>query len=220
MSTKSASIRVFARFRPLNSRERELGGDLSGYLNLTESEIKLGRDGRQYTFDRVFDTETQQQLMYDEVAASTVDDILNGFNGTIFAYGQTGAGKSWSMMGPDLQMRGMEGFDTSLGGIIPRSTEDIFEKIRATDGAEFQVAVSYLEVYREQVRDLLDPSKINLSVREGKGHHFYVEVSDSLPQLARAPAAASLIARALRPGPDGGVGGGRGRRVRRAEARR
>ena len=195
MSSKSASIRVFARFRPLNSRERELGGDLSGYLNLTESEIKLGRDGRQYTFDRVFDTETQQQLMYDEVAASTVDDILNGFNGTIFAYGQTGAGKSWSMMGPDLQMRGMEGFDTSLGGIIPRSTEDIFEKLRTTD-VEFQVAVSYLEVYREQVRDLLDPSKINLSVREGKGHHFYVEVSRDSLSILRSEAGRGLADRA------------------------
>eukprot|EP01043_Picozoa_sp_COSAG02_P024640 COSAG02_NODE_1353_length_13103_cov_74.629652_10_plen_82_part_01 len=79
------------------------------------------------------------------------------------------------MMGPDLQMRGMEGFDHSLGGIIPRSTEDIFEKIHQTEGIEFTVQVSYLEVYRETVKDLLDATKTNLSVREGKGHSFYVE---------------------------------------------
>lgn len=114
-------------------------------------------------------------MQYNEVAASTVDDILAGYNGTIFAYGQTGAGKSWSMMGPDLQMRGMEGFDHSLGGIIPRSTEDIFEKIHQTEGSEFTVQVSYLEVYRETVKDLLDSTKTNLSVREGKDHSFYVE---------------------------------------------
>lgn len=79
------------------------------------------------------------------------------------------------MMGPDLQMRGMEGFDHSLGGIIPRSTEDIFEKIHQTEGIEFTVQVSYLEVYRETVKDLLDATKTNLSVREGKDHSFYVE---------------------------------------------
>lgn len=115
------------------------------------------------------------RAQYNEVASSTVDDILAGYNGTVFAYGQTGAGKSWSMMGPDLQMRGMEGFDHSLGGIIPRSTEDIFEKIQQTEGSEFTVQVSYLEVYRETVKDLLDASKTNLSVREGKDHTFYVE---------------------------------------------
>jgi kinesin family protein 5 len=120
-------------------------------------------------------TQRALRAQYNEVAASTVDDILAGYNGTIFAYGQTGAGKSWSMMGPDLQMRGMEGFDHSLGGIIPRSTEDIFEKIQRTEGSEFTVQVSYLEVYRETVKDLLDPTKTNLSVREGKGHNFYVE---------------------------------------------
>ena len=112
---------------------------------------------------------------YDEVAASTVDDILGGYNGTIFAYGQTGSGKSWSMMGPDLQMRGMPGFDHSLGGIIPRSSEDIFEKIHRTEGSEFTVQVSYLEVYRETIKDLLDATKTNLSVREGAGRNFYVE---------------------------------------------
>ena len=86
---------------------------------------------------------------------------------------------------------------SSADGIIPRAIRQIFEYIQsAPQEMTFQLSVSYLEVYREQVRDLLDPSKINLSVREGKGHHFYVEVSRAILSPACAQAGRGLADRA------------------------
>ena len=85
---------------------------------------------------------------------------MKGYNGTIFAYGQTGSGKTYTMMGPDIN-------EESQKGVIPNAIDHIFECIAAdTTGAEIQLGVSYMEVYREVIRDLLDPSKVNLPVRE------------------------------------------------------
>ena len=177
-----ASVRVFTRFRPLNKREAALGvKQAEGFLTLTDSTIKLPQElmQREVTFDQVFRTDSTQPQVYDAVARATVADVMAGFNGTIFAYGQTGAGKSWSMMGPDnlVQMMGVEGFDDSQRGIIPRATAEIFEKIFADERGvvEYTVRVSYLEVYREVIRDLLDPNKKRLEVREHVQTGIYVD---------------------------------------------
>lgn len=86
---------------------------------------------------------------------------MNGYNGTVFAYGQTGAGKSYTMMGD------MEDFDKK--GIIPRITEQIFDAILVHGSAqiEYTVGISYLEIYMERIRDLLNPACDNLPINEG-----------------------------------------------------
>ena len=94
---------------------------------------------------------------------------MKGYNGTIFAYGQTGSGKTYTMMGPDIN-------EESQKGVIPNAIDHIFECIAAdTTGAEIQLGVSYMEVYREVIRDLLDPSKVNLQVRDSPLKGIYVE---------------------------------------------
>jgi kinesin family protein 3/17 len=76
-----------------------------------------------------------------------VEGVCEGYNGTVFAYGQTGCGKSFSMMGiPD---------PTTQRGIIPRAFEHIFETIEVSDNTKFLVHASYLEIYNEEIRDLL-----------------------------------------------------------------
>src|ERR1700712_4870566 len=100
---------------------------------------------------------------------STVDDILNGYNGTVFAYGQTGAGKSYTMMGTDID-------NDEQKGIIPRIVEQIFASILASPGnIEYTVKVGYLEIYMERIRDLLRPENDNLPIHEEKNRGVYVK---------------------------------------------
>ena len=100
---------------------------------------------------------------------STVDDILNGYNGTVFAYGQTGAGKSYTMMGSDID-------DEEGKGIIPRIVEQMFASILTSpSNIEYTVRVSYMEIYMERIRDLLVPQHDNLPVHEEKSRGVYVK---------------------------------------------
>lgn len=99
---------------------------------------------------------------------STVSDVLAGYNGTVFAYGQTGAGKSYTMMG-DME-------DAKNKGIIPRIVEQLFAAFQtAPQHMEFTVKVGYMEIYMERIRDLLNPQKDNLAIHEDKIHGVYVK---------------------------------------------
>jgi kinesin family protein 5 len=81
---------------------------------------------------------------------------LDGFNGTIFAYGQTSSGKTHTMQGPDIE-------DLEMQGIIPRMVRTVFARIEtAGEHIEFTVKISMIEIYKEKIRDLLDPTKDNL----------------------------------------------------------
>ena len=169
----SCSVRVYCRFRPFNDRERAIGADQAVDIKIEPERIVIqdpssGRP-RSFPMDAAFRGDCRQIDVFDTIARPSVDDIFLGYNGTIFAYGQTGSGKSWSMMGGDKH-------DEELKGIIPRSAELIFEKAFADQtGTTYQVACSYLEVYKEIIGDLLDPSKRNLQVREKPGVGMYVE---------------------------------------------
>jgi kinesin family protein 5 len=122
-----------------------------------------------FTFDRVFDMNSRQADVFDYSIRPTVDDILNGYNGTVFAYGQTGAGKSYTMMGSDI--------DDDVGkGVIPRIIQQIFASILASpSNIEYTVRVSYMEIYMERIRDLLVPQNDNLPVHEEKNRGVYVK---------------------------------------------
>jgi len=112
---------------------------------------------------------SRQQDIFDFSIRSTVDDILNGYNGTVFAYGQTGAGKSFTMMGSAIN-------DSESKGVIPRITEQIFASIMASaSDIEYTVRVSYMEIYMERIRDLLVPQNDNLPVHEEKSRGVYVK---------------------------------------------
>ena len=85
---------------------------------------------------------------------------MDGFNGTVFAYGQTSSGKTHTMMGPDI-------FDPQQRGVIPRMVSYVFQQIsQASTDFEFTVKVSMIEIYMEKIQDLLDRSKTNLKVTE------------------------------------------------------
>jgi kinesin family protein 5 len=112
---------------------------------------------------------SRQADVFDYSIRSTVDDILNGYNGTVFAYGQTGAGKSYTMMGSDID-------DEAGRGVIPRIVQQVFASILASpSNIEYTVRVSYMEIYMERIRDLLMPQNDNLPVHEEKNRGVYVK---------------------------------------------
>lgn len=120
-------------------------------------------------FDRVFDMKAQQKDVYDVAARPIIDSVLEGFNGTVFAYGQTSSGKTHTMQGPNIE-------DTELQGIIPRMVRTVFNRIEtASEAIEFTVKVSMIEIYCEKIRDLIDPSKDNLRVHEDKQKGVYMQ---------------------------------------------
>lgn len=100
----------------------------------------------------IFIINLDQKKVFDELGREMLDNVFTGYNTCMFAYGQTGSGKSYTMMGAD--------DDEHHKGLIPRLCECLFEKISADTDEEhlFKIEVSYMEIYNEKVRDLLDPS--------------------------------------------------------------
>uniref|UniRef100_A0A8B9ZK35 Kinesin-like protein n=1 Tax=Anas platyrhynchos TaxID=8839 RepID=A0A8B9ZK35_ANAPL len=126
------------------------------------------QQGKPYVFDRVLPPNTTQEQVYNACAKPIVKDVLEGYNGTIFAYGQTSSGKTHTMEG--------KLHDPQLMGIIPRIAHDIFDHIYSMDeNLEFHIKVSYFEIYLDKIRDLLDVSKTNLAVHEDKNRVPYVK---------------------------------------------
>ncbi|KAM7400109.1 hypothetical protein PAMA_004689 [Pampus argenteus] len=159
------TIKVMCRFRPLNSSEVVRGDK---YIPKFQGEETVVIGGKPYMFDRVFSSNTTQEQVYNACAQKIVKDVLEGYNGTIFAYGQTSSGKTHTMEG-NLH-------DTDQMGIIPRIVQDIFNYIYSMDeNLEFHIKVSYFEIYLDKIRDLLDVSKTNLSVHEDKNRVPYVK---------------------------------------------
>ncbi|ORY94676.1 P-loop containing nucleoside triphosphate hydrolase protein [Syncephalastrum racemosum] len=165
------NIKVVCRFRPQNSLEIREGG--TPIIDIDSEGTQLELKGKEFkgnfNFDKVFGMNTPQKDVFDYSIKTIVDDVTAGYNGTVFAYGQTGSGKTFTMMGADID-------DEKTKGIIPRIVEQIFDSIMASpSNLEFTVKVSYMEIYMEKVRDLLNPSSENLPIHEDKTKGVYVK---------------------------------------------
>jgi len=121
-----------------------------------------------FTFDHVYDQHCTQEKVYETTAKAVVESSLQGYNATVFAYGQTGTGKTHTMEGFGLR---------EARGIIPRAIEQIFEHITSSVSPRmrFLVRASYLQIYNEIISDLLKPERTNLLIREDKRKGVYVE---------------------------------------------
>ncbi|RWS31541.1 kinesin-like protein KIF3B, partial [Leptotrombidium deliense] len=123
---------------------------------------------KNFTFDAVFDWNSKQTDIYDEIVRPLVACVLEGFNGTVFAYGQTGTGKTYTMEGvrDDEQRR----------GVIPNSFEQIFSHIARSQNQQYLVRSSYLEIYQEEIRDLLNKDQAKrLELKERADVGVYVK---------------------------------------------
>ncbi|XP_075972662.1 uncharacterized protein LOC142974303 [Anticarsia gemmatalis] len=154
----SDNIKVVVKVRPLISREIEEKHSYQWRVkNNTLYQLdQNGKDnGQSFTFDKVYDKDTKTSDVYNDIAKPIVEAATAGFNGTIFAYGQTSSGKTYTMTGTD-----------SSPGIIPLAVLNLFEIIKNVPGRDFLVRVSYIEIYNETVKDLLNVEKKDIKVHE------------------------------------------------------
>ncbi|KAA8521939.1 hypothetical protein F0562_012747 [Nyssa sinensis] len=154
-------VRVAVRLRPRNAEESVADADFADCVELQPElkRLKLRRnnwDSDTYEFDEVLTEFASQKRVYEVVAKPVVESVLDGYNGTVMAYGQTGTGKTYT-----LGRLGEE--DTAARGIMVRALEDIFAEISPDIDS---VSVSYLQLYMETIQDLLDPTNDNISIME------------------------------------------------------
>ncbi|KAK9719990.1 Kinesin- motor protein [Basidiobolus ranarum] len=158
---KESNIQVVIRSRGRNDKElRENSPSAIQCDSLIGSEIALSaghydKTARTYTFDKVFGPEATQEHVYDNVVKSFLEEVIMGYNCTIFAYGQTGTGKTYTMEG------NLEEVNSSFSkdaGIIPRTLHRLFERLES-ETADYSVRLSFIELYNEELKDLLAPDE-------------------------------------------------------------
>jgi kinesin family protein 5 len=167
---EEGNIKVVCRFRPLNESEKKRGSNLCvNFLsNQTVAIQGESAENLKFNFDRIFTPDSHQAEVYKTSAQPIVEAVMQGFNGTVFAYGQTSSGKTFTMTGdPD---------DPDLMGIIPRMVNTVFDMISSSDDCiEYSVKISYCEIYLEKIKDLLDTAKINLKIHEDKARGVFID---------------------------------------------
>ncbi len=171
MSKNSERIKVSVRCRPMSDKERKEGYQSCVDVDSERGEVIVSIPNqpiRNFFYDKVYGVNSTQDQVFQETAMPIVESVCQGYNGTIFAYGQTGTGKTFTMEGD---------FQTDVNkGIIPRSFDLMFSLIKGTYNTNFLIRCSYLELYNEEVRDLLAKNhQQKLDIREDPETGFYVE---------------------------------------------
>ncbi|KAL0225532.1 hypothetical protein RCL1_003444 [Eukaryota sp. TZLM3-RCL] len=167
-SSAGECIKVAVRIRPLS--QKESAQSLNPIVEADESKRSIsvlnGGQTQQFYFDGVFSSDTLQEQVYAFVHSS-IEACLNGFNASIIAYGQTGTGKTYTMQGPDDILSNPERFSAEFAGIIPRAVQMVFDRLRR-DFNDFTVTCSHLELYNEELIDLLGDGSTSLRILEDK----------------------------------------------------
>jgi kinesin family protein 5 len=178
--SKTQTIRVICRIRPENEKEKASGYQ-SCITPLSRNSLRIfpidtattKEEPHEFTFDHIFPNTTLQSEVFSIAAEPLLNGLFEGINCTLFCYGQTSSGKTFTMEG----IRN----NTNLMGIIPRSMNYIFNKINNMScDIEFSVKCSYIQIYNEKIQDLLDTRKTDLSIREDKKKGIWVEDSTEI----------------------------------------
>ena len=166
MEESVGHISVVCRFRPLN--ETELKVSSHSCVDVQDPRcVRLypGKENSEplcFAFDSVLPPTCSQIAVHTVVGAPIAEAVMEGFNGTVLAYGQTSSGKTFTMTGPSSS-------DPAQKGLVPRVVHQIFSSIAAAPShMEFTVSVSYAEIYMESIRDLLEPTRHHLKVQEDR----------------------------------------------------
>ncbi|XP_035487261.2 kinesin-like protein KIF21B isoform X1 [Scophthalmus maximus] len=183
-SQADCCVKVALRIRPQMAKEKIEGCHVCTMVTPGEPQVLLGKD-KAFTYDYVFDFDSEQQHIYQACVYKLIDGCFEGYNATVFAYGQTGSGKTFTMG---------TGFDVSLSqqdqGIVPRAVHQLFEGIQTrreraqeagTHPPEFKVSAQFLELYNEEILDLFDGArdpesrlrKSNIKIHEDASGSIY-----------------------------------------------
>ena len=180
--SKYSNVKVYCRIRPEN--EQEISSGLGQCLNpISNTSVQILVDNlninsgikenynektsQEFSFDEVYPSETNQKTIFDQVAKPLILAAFEGINGTLFCYGQTASGKTYTMEGIPS--------DNNLCGIIPRMMQLVFEIINSGNSdIEFSVKCQYYQIYNEKIHDLIDTKKTDLAIREDKNKGIWV----------------------------------------------
>jgi DNA repair exonuclease SbcCD ATPase subunit len=175
------NIKVIVRCRPLNTKEKENGYKPCVELNLGENTVQVNHvvgDPDRWTFDAVVNNTYSQRDVFTQFIMPMVDSVMDGFNATVFAYGQSGSGKTHTMTG--------KLDDEDLKGIIPRTFEYVFQTIReqqtSSPTRSFTLSCTFVELYNGKIHDLLAKGQVPLAVKESKDKTFFVQ-GVNIPQV-------------------------------------
>ena len=166
------NLRVVVRCRNLLAVEIERGDTPCVKLDLSTHQaiVQSPGDGPQvFAFDAVYTNFHSQKEIFMREVQPMIDAVLQGYNATVFAYGQSGSGKTYTMTG-NIQ-------DSKLWGMMPQTVESLFAEIRqqSTPGKQYKVKCSYIELYNGKARDLLAPKQTTLDIKENSAKNFYVK---------------------------------------------
>ncbi|KAG5083963.1 hypothetical protein JHK82_054129 [Glycine max] len=163
---KGVNVQVLLRCRPFSDEELRSNAPQVVTCNEYNREVAVSQSiagkhiDRVFTFDKVFGPSAQQRDLYDQAVTPIVNEVLEGFNCTIFAYGQTGTGKTYTMEGECKKAKsGPNGELPPGAGVIPRAVKQIFDTLESQN-AEYSVKVTFLELYNEEITDLLAPEEL------------------------------------------------------------
>lgn len=168
----SECVKVALRCRPMSTKEIADNYEEIVHIETSRGEVYLkdpeapSEKPRLFTFDFAFDKITSQKVIFEKCAKDLVDFVIKGYNGTIFAYGQTGTGKTHTMQGGNTEAE---------RGITPRSFKRIFDVIRGSEKTQYLVSASMFELYNEEVNDLLNLEGKNLKIKENPEKGFYIQ---------------------------------------------
>ncbi|KAA3486862.1 kinesin-like protein KIN12B isoform X4 [Gossypium australe] len=169
------SVKVVVRIRPINGQEKEVDRTVR---KVSSDSLSVG--DRKFTFDSVLDANSSQENVFQLIGVPLVKNALAGYNTSILSYGQTGSGKTYTMWGPPSAMV-EDPSPASHQGIVPRIFQMLFSEIQReqenSDGRQtnYQCRCSFLEIYNEQIGDLLDPTQRNLEIKDDPKNGLYVE---------------------------------------------
>jgi hypothetical protein len=172
-SSKTETVKVAIRVRPMNALEKKNNSTNCVEVDKTNNQVSVikaeANDSKAFQFDFVYPPGTPQRQVYDDIGFPLIESVFEGYNGTIFAYGQTGCGKTFTMMG--------DYNNAELRGIIPNAFSHIFNYINSEGGAKrFLVRCSFIEIYNEEIRDLLGKDcQKKLDIREDPKVGIYVK---------------------------------------------
>jgi len=170
----SEAVKVVVKCRPMNRREKDLEckhilavEPSTGQCSITNAKDS-DAPAKTFTFDGAYGGDASNEQLYADITFPLVEGVTEGYNGTVFAYGQTGGGKTYTMQGVT--------DPTTQRGLIPRAFDHIFDTVAVAEHTRYLIHASFLEIYNEEVRDLLaDDTKARLELRERPDGQVFVK---------------------------------------------
>ena len=169
-TTKQERVQVSVRIRPFNDQEKEI--DPTTPIKSVDKKnaslrIQKEYDTKNFSYDHIYPEDSIQSEIFEETSKAVVKSVLDGYNGTIFAYGQTGTGKTYTMVG--------EFKDQKNRGIIPRAFDYIFDYVKQDKEHTYNIKISFIQIYLEHIQDLIEPTKKEIRIRESPEEGVYLE---------------------------------------------